>query len=408
MTANKDSPEVVKFLGLFAKLKDWCEDDPESLSDLADTDEPIKNLCFELLKAAGSIQRNERDNRELFTAPVDSKFVTAWRVFEERYAHALLIVRSNAVEAGGMEPLSFLSFDWYEHPPRWEDADFDAAGAARAIEKMIELAHFPDDENKTWLRMNHNMFPKQMKASVDENRKTLAAADAAHDKLVEDVRNELRSCDDEAHRSALNDLLIESNGLADNEPLPPIESVKEIWRRLKDEVGFDLRGVFRRRELVPFVLFPRHVAAHHGQPDTLSIYEKLRQAHEAFVFGAPFAALALMRSIMEIVLRDHYGAHGANLCERINNSRKLLPSTANASALHRLRMIANSVLHLDTKEDEALPRLEPVQRLETEISLLLRVLRALIEGAPHGQPLQAREVSQKQIVRFHPVSTSQR
>jgi len=86
---------------------------------------------------------------------------------------------------------------------------------------------------------------------------------------------------------------------------------------------------------------------------------------------------------MEIVLRDHYGAQGDDLklFERINNSRKLLPSSANAEALHRLRMIANAVLHLDIERNEALPKLKPVE-LEKEILRLLRVLRDLIEGAP--------------------------
>lgn len=90
-----------------------------------------------------------------------------------------------------------------------------------------------------------------------------------------------------------------------------------------------------------------------------------------------------MRSIMEVVLRDHYGAPGDDLPlhERINNSRRLLPHGANAAALHRLRMIANAVLHLGTERNEALPRFEPIQ-LEKEILSLLRVLRALIEGAP--------------------------
>ena len=73
-----------------------------------------------------------------------------------------------------------------------------------------------------------------------------------------------------------------------------------------------------------------------------------RQAHEAFVFGAHFSALALMSSIIEVVLRDYYGAEGDDLSERITNSRNPLPSAANASALHRLRIIANSVLHLDS------------------------------------------------------------
>ena len=64
--------------------------------------------------------------------------------------------------------------------------------------------------------------------------------------------------------------------------------------------------------------------------------ENLRQAHDAFVSGAPFAALALMRSILEGLLRDHYGAEGKDLSDRINQASKRLPSGASAAALHRL------------------------------------------------------------------------
>lgn len=140
---------------------------------------------------------------------------------------------------------------------------------------------------------------------------------------------------------------------------------------------------------MPFVLFPRHVAGHHGPTEKLSIYDNLRQAHEAFIFGTPSAALALMRSILEIVLRDHYGSQGdLQLYERINSSRKLLPSSANAEALHRLRMIANAVLHLDKERKEAVPKLGPIE-LEKEILRLLRVLRDLIEGAPSKADIAA-------------------
>jgi uncharacterized protein DUF4145 len=51
--------------------------------------------------------------------------------------------------------------------------------------------------------------------------------------------------------------------------------------------------------------------------------------------------LALMRSILEAVLRDHYGAEGEDLSERINQARQL-PSGASVAALHRLRKLANA------------------------------------------------------------------
>lgn len=134
------------------------------------------------------------------------------------------------------------------------------------------------------------------------------------------------------------------------------------------------------------MFFPRHVAARGGE--NLSIYESLRQAHEAFIYGAPYAALALMRSIMEVVLREHYGANGNDLSERISNSRKLLPKGATEASLHRLRKLANAILHLDPGNEAALLKLEPAE-MEMEILSLLRMLRSLIEGAPQRLPLPA-------------------
>lgn len=85
------------------------------------------------------------------------------------------------------------------------------------------------------------------------------------------------------------------------------------------------------------------------------------------------------------MLRDHYGANGAHLSERISNSRRLLPRGANEAALHRLRKLANAILHLDADRDEGLRKLEGIQ-LEQEIVSLLFVLRALIEGVPQWHP----------------------
>lgn len=83
---------------------------------------------------------------------------------------------------------------------------------------------------------------------------------------------------------------------------------------------------------------------------------------------------------MEAVLRDHYRAEGKDLNGRIQNARERLPSGANAGALHRLRKLANAILHLDREKDEGLPKMDEV-RLEKEIVSLLFVLRSLIEGA---------------------------
>jgi hypothetical protein len=85
-----------------------------------------------------------------------------------------------------------------------------------------------------------------------------------------------------------------------------------------------------------------------------------------------------MRSIMETVLRDHYNAQGTDLSERINAVCKILPAGANEAALHRLRKLANAILHGGADEKR---QFEPIQ-MEREIVSLLLVIRALIEGIP--------------------------
>src|SRR3974377_2040556 len=182
MTEHKDSLEVVKFMSQFQKVKDWSEDEPESLPDIASKEKEIKDLCLKLLKAAGSLQKNERSERELFTAPVDLNFITAWRDFENRFAHVLLTVRSNAAEAGELHPFSF---DWYEHPPRWEDADSEAAKAAELMETMVngEIVEAMNDflkrsdadgdttgpsTREERLPINTNVLPKETQEQLNE------------------------------------------------------------------------------------------------------------------------------------------------------------------------------------------------------------------------------------------------
>jgi hypothetical protein len=106
------------------------------------------------------------------------------------------------------------------------------------------------------------------------------------------------------------------------------------------------------------------------------------QLLNSFVYGAAYAALALMRSIMEFALRDHYGAQGADLNECIRNARPRLPRAVSEAALHRLRRRANAILHLEQENDQGLSSMDEV--LLEEVVSLLFVPRALIEGIDSG------------------------
>ncbi len=310
---GKDSPEVVEFMTLFARLKLFSDDAPEDLADQAASDSSVRDLCTQLSFAAHFLKMNERRARLLFAAPVDPAFLAAWRDYEERYESIVsgIWLSDLLPELASTEPSRVPKSDL-----QWDIADDEANEQKSGIESAIY-----------WARC--------------------------------EVANEV--LDDESFLRELDE------GVA-------------AWDRLIADHGLDLRGVFRRRALVPFVLVPRQVAAKQGSTEKLSMLKNLQQAHDAFVFGATYAALALMRSITESVLRDHYRAEGKDLNERIRNARGRLPPGANEGALHRLRRLANAILHLDRAKDEGLPKMDEV-RLEKEIVSLLFVLRALIEGA---------------------------
>lgn len=317
-SSRKDSPEVVEFMSQFARLKDWCDDTPLGLAELAKSDSSIKDLCNKVRLAADFLKRNERRRRELFASPVDPAFLKAWRDFEERYVSVV----SGVWLSDLLELLEGIDLGTLPNTPKadaqWTAADVEAKEQAVGIEEAIDFAQFNADQDDRW--------------------------GASQEEFIQRILD----------------------GVA-------------AWDRLKQDTGFDLRGVFRRRELIPFVLVPRHVAAKHGSAEKLTMLKNLQQAHDAFVYGATYGALALMRSILEAVLRDHYRAEGDKLSKRIHSISSRLPSGANEAALHRLRMLANAILHLDKEEDEGLGDMDEVQ-LEKEIVSLLFVLRALIEG----------------------------
>jgi len=315
MSGGKDSAQVVKFMTLFAKLKEWSDDAPEQLEASSAADASIKDLCNEVSGTAFFLKMNERRHRSLFAAPVDPGFLAAWRDYEERYETVVSGIGLADLwpEISNMTPSRAPKADL-----EWECADDEAGAQAGAIAEAIEYARFNADQNDRW--------------------------DESQDDFIQQIED----------------------GVA-------------AWDRLRQDTGFDLQGVFRRRALIPFVLVPRQVAAKLGSVERHSMLKNLQQAHEAFVFGATYAALALMRSILEAVLRDNYGAKGKDLSDRIRHTRGRLPRGASEAALHRLRKLANAVLHLDPEKDEGLPTMDEV-KLEKEVVSLLFVLRALIEG----------------------------
>jgi hypothetical protein len=383
---SKDSPEIVKFRRLFARVRDWSDNDPVYIRGIALEDDGFFQLALDVLRVAGSIKQSEKSNRDLFTDPVDPKFISEWRDFEERFAGALLDILSDPAARG--DP-SLFTFDYYEQPDQWEVADFKASLAARSLdvsilfaEVQLEHAAKPED-GVTWYPLRISTLPKEVQRAFKEMMEALSASEDSYQQLKEHLFPLLVSGEESDKQQYIQIVRQTLEKRLQLDELSIEEIVKDTfvyWEKMKYICGLDIRGFLRRRALIPFVLFPRHVSARLSKSDLPSIFQNLRQAHDAFVFGAPAAALALMRSVMEMAVRDHYTASGENLDELIDSVASRLPRRANAARLHGLRQLANRVLH---GESGAARQLEKTKReFELEIVSLFFVLRALVEGAP--------------------------
>jgi hypothetical protein len=199
-----------------------------------------------------------------------------------------------------------------------------------------------------------------------------------------------------------------------------IKQAAEVFEGLQAQIGLDLRGVLRRRRLVPMILIPKPVAARHGNKlgplkSGISLFLQLQQAQEAFIFGVPLAAVSLMRALTELVLTHHYGFSEKDIIQKINQ----LGKEKAKNRLHNLRMLANDVLHYgdktpDKRDESEFARAQRLQnekdrqarrdalatyaasltdsdrrgtedatiQTERELAFYLRALRDLIENAP--------------------------
>ena len=165
----------------------------------------------------------------------------------------------------------------------------------------------------------------------------------------------------------LIDYIVQIRSLDDDNDLEWADDALRAWDRLKI-AGLDLVGILWRRRALPHILVPTHVARHYGDAK-VSLYRRLHQAGRAFVFGAPLAALALQRAVIEEVLSKHWGAEKG----MVRNAN--LPTLEWDARAERLKRMANTALHGDADTLKG-------DQLDRAIIENFLILRLLIENAP--------------------------
>lgn len=297
---------------LYSKLRDWTDDDPKFIAKLATDDTDFSKICGAIFRVQTKLKDAERSQPELYASPVNPNFIRAWRDYEQRYSRPVGAVQLAELFDADVEVVIANFSKSDPTETHWEAAAARGASSARGIGWIFHLA--------------------------------------------------------ETQLESMRDFM-------DEDAVSEVEDGISEWESLEKEADLDLEGIVRRRELIPFVLIPRHVSRPYGNLEKLSLFDHLRDAQRAFIFGTFLAAIALMRSLLELLLRDHYGARGTNLDDYVRQVSGL-PQSVRRTTLHSLRRLANDVIHFN-KSNAIIPA-----NLEKELVGYLLMLRDLIEYAP--------------------------
>ncbi len=301
--------EGERFLAAFSELKAAVADDPAQLDADWKDNAWLQNLCDEITQLVRKFEVIEEQSRSAFTNNVSAAGAHARRDYDNRWREVISRIANREIHALLAEILGDFTDDYVS-----------LSGEQPVDPLALEIAEWKD-----------------------------AASEEAGqiDDIIDYVFQE-RSFDDCNDRQW-------------------IDASLRAWDRL-EVCGLDIAGALWRRSALPHVLIPSHVAKHYGASHA-SLYRRLDQAGKAFVFGAPLAALALQRAIIEEVLAKHWGAEKG----KVRDAN--LPELQWDARADRLKRLANEALHGD-------PERLIGDALDRAIIENFGLLRLLIENAP--------------------------
>lgn len=346
MTAPSTVPETIRyFLTLFADLSKCCDNAPEKLFELCNSQPAVADLCSKINETAAKIRDAQSASTKSFSFPPDSTFRSKWREYINFYETAVWSICLKNSKDGQFVPTPLQAVS---RSLDWTYADIVARDYSLQLTGLI---------------LATQIHPK-------------ATSELLKRVLPEDIN--------------------------------PVETTTEVnpaiaWEALIELVGLAPVPALRRRQLIPHLLLPQKWAIESATK--MNLLRNLEDAQRSFIFGSALAALVLMRSTMESALRDCYGSGGKDLEQRIDNATDQLPEGVSTIALQRLRKLANKIVHLNSRvrrhnrsaDEKWIERMstslyktsnqiasDEERWVETEIVYLFGVLRNLIEAAPNN------------------------
>ena len=300
--------EGERFLAAFNELKTAVGDDPNVLSERWEGDEHLQKLCDEISSLVFGFRVKEEWSPYAFTQHVSVAGAHARRDYDDRWCSIVGTI---------------------------------------AYRDMVFLLR--------------DIIGNEEEESASDDK-------PVPDRLAEDIEDWKDTARSEARAIAsIIDYAREQHESDEHGDFECLYEGLRAWDRL-EITGIDIKGALWRRRAIPHVLVPTHVARHYGA-SRASLYRRLHQASRAYIFGAPLAALALQRAVLEEVLQRHWGA------ERGATRNADFPEWSWGWKADKLKKLGNKALHGDPEDLTS-------DQLDRAIINNFLLLRLLIEHAP--------------------------
>jgi hypothetical protein len=154
-----------------------------------------------------------------------------------------------------------------------------------------------------------------------------------------------------------------------------------IW--LRETVGLNFRNLHKRWREFPVIAVPEQVAEGYSVDGKDGLFGYLNQVRRAYIVEADLAAIALCRSITELLIRYHYASYDEKTKDMpLNLLIKDTQSNRKFDFLKRLNLIekvkeANKILH--NPRHEEITHKDPARGL---VQIWITALEEMISKAP--------------------------
>ncbi len=254
-------PDIVTFMALYEHIQTVTKGSPDRVTFLYGNDAKFAEACRKISDLAFWLDFRVKDAGDAVIENVDQTFITRWRHYQLNLASRI-------------DPL--VSQDFLK--------ELGLINTNEAAKSDVSPSLVQDSSSRT----------------TETNAKNQAqfGPDAA---LKEEVLDDYDAIQTRLEFGSYDRLSPE----LDEEIAQKVYDGERALQRLLNGIGLKLPNALYRQRKLRAVHIPTHVSSKYGNAE-ISLAHAIREAQRAFIVGAPLAALALCRTVSEVIIRDHY------------------------------------------------------------------------------------------------------